>query len=56
MLLEGLSLRMPGLEIKVSLNPKFEKTEKILIVMHIILQDIVLTTQMHVSPTYLVLF
>jgi hypothetical protein len=28
MLLEDLSLRMPGLEIRVSRNPKFEKKQK----------------------------
>ena len=39
MLLEGPSLRMPGLEIRVSLNPKFEKKNAVL--MHIIPQDIV---------------
>ena len=56
MLLEDLSLRMPGLEIRVSLNPKFvlKKNRKNAVFMHIIPQDIVLTTQMHFSPTHLV--
>ena len=54
MLLEDLSLRMPGLEIRVSRNPKFEKNRKNAVFMHIIPQDSVLTTQMHVSPIHLV--
>jgi len=54
MLLEDLSLRMPGLEIRVSRNPKFEKNRKNDVFMHIIPLDSVLTTQMHFSPTHLV--
>jgi len=54
MLLEDLSLRMPGLEIRVSRNPKFEKNRKNAVFMHIIPQDSVLTTQRHFSPTHLV--
>jgi hypothetical protein len=54
MLLEDLSLRMPGLEIRVSRDPKFEKNRKNDVFMHIIPLDSVLTTQMHFSPTHLV--
>jgi len=52
MLLEDLSLRMPGLEIRVSRDPKFEKNRKNDVFMHIIPLDSVLTTQMHFSPTH----
>jgi len=54
MLLEDLSLRMPGLEIRVSRDPKFEKNRKNAFFIHIIPLDSVLTTQMHFSPTHLV--
>ena len=54
MLLEELSLRMPGLEIRVSRDPTFEKNRKNDVFMHIIPLDSVLTTQMHFSPTHLV--
>jgi len=54
MLLEDLSLRKPGLEIRVSRDPKFEKNRKNDVFMHIIPPDSVLTTQMHFSPTHLV--
>ena len=54
MLLEDLSLRMPGLEIRVSRDPKFEKNRRNDVFMHIIQLDSLLTTQMHFSPTHLV--
>ena len=54
MLLEDLSLRMPGLEIRVSRDPNFDKNRRNDVFMHIIPLDSVLTTQMHFSPTHLV--